>query len=86
MVKNDSRVTSIVKIIIWICMKNVEFCRKTSKLLSKRCLFIFCIFYLNEKEFNQQVCLIKYVENEISNSTSSHKKKKKNIELLKNCD
>ena len=67
-------------------MKNVEFCRKTSKFLSKRCLFIFCIFYLNEKEFNQQVCLIKYVENEISNSTSSHKKKKKNIELLKNCD
>ena len=86
MVKNDSRVTSIVKIIIWICMKNVEFCRKISKLLSKRCLFIFCIFYLNEKEFNQQVCLIEYVENEISNSTSSHKKKKKNIELLKNCD
>ena len=86
MVKNDSRVTSIVKIIIWICMKNVEFCRKISKLLSKRCLFIFCIFYLNEKEFNQQVCLIKYVENEFSNSTSSHKKKKKNIELLKNCD
>ena len=37
------------------------------------CLFIFCIFYLNEKEFNQQVCLIKYVENEMSNSTS-HKK------------
>ena len=40
------------------------------------CLFIFCIFYLNEKEFNQQACLIKHVENEISNSTS-HKKKKK---------
>ena len=77
MAKNDSRVTSIVKIIIWICMKNVEFCRTTSKLLPKRCLFIFCIFYLNEKEFNQQVCLIKYVENQISNSTSSHKKRKK---------
>ena len=40
-----------------------------------RCLFVFCIFYLNEKELNQQVCLIKYVENEISNSTS-HKKKR----------
>ena len=39
------------------------------------CLFIFCIF-LNEKEFNQQVCLIKYVENEISNSTS-HKKRER---------
>ena len=59
--KNDFRVTSIFKIIIRICMKNVEFCRKTSKFLPKRCLFIFCIFYLNEKELNQQVCLIKYV-------------------------
>ena len=75
MTKNDFRVTSIFKIIIRICMKNVEFCRKTSKFLPKRCLFIFCIFYLNEKELNQQVCLIKYVENEISNPTS-HKKKR----------
>ena len=58
-------------------MKNVEFCRKTSKFLPKRCLFIFCIFYLNEKELNQQVCLTKYVENEISNSTS-HQKKQEN--------
>ena len=72
MVKNDFRVTSIFKIIITICVKNVEFCRKTSKFLPKKCLFlfIFCIFYLNEKELNQQVCLIKYAENEISNSTS----------------
>ena len=69
--------TSIFKIIIKICMKNVEFCGKTSKFLPKRCLFIFCIFYLNEKEFNQQVCLIKYVENEMCNSTSHKKKKKK---------
>ena len=75
MARNGFRVTSIFKIIIRICMKNVEFCRKTSKFLPKRCLFIFCIFYLNEKELNQQVCLIKYVENEISNSTS-HKKKR----------
>ena len=57
-------------------MKNVEFCRKTSKFLPKRCLFISWIFYLkNEKELNQQVCLIKYVENEIFNPTS-HKKNK----------
>ena len=79
--KNDFRVTSIFKIIIRICIKNVEFCRKTSKFLPKRCLFIFCIFYLNEKELNQQACLIKYVENEISNSTSYKKTKtKKKIE------
>ena len=57
-------------------MKNVEFCRKTSKFLPKRCLFIFCIFYLNEKELSQQVCL-KYVENEISDSTSQKKKRER---------
>ena len=79
MAKNDFRVRSIFKIIIRICMKNVEFCRKASKFLSKRCLFIFCIFYLNEKELNQQVCLIKHVENEISNSTS-HKKEREREE------
>ena len=76
MAKNDFRVTSIFKIIIRICMKNVEFCRKTSKFLPKRCLFIFCIFYLNEKELNQQVCLIKYIENEICNCTSYKKRER----------
>ena len=75
MAKNDFRVTSIFKIIIRICMKDLEFCRKASKFLPKICLFIFCIFYLNEKELNQQVRLIKYVENAISNPTS-HKQKK----------
>ena len=58
-------------------MENVEFCWKTSKFLPNRCLFIFCIFHLNEKELNQQLCLIKYVENKISNSPSRKKKKKK---------
>ena len=77
MAKNDVRVTPVFKIIIRNCVKNVEFCRKTSRFLPERCLFIICIFYLNENELNQQVCLIKYVENEISNSTS-HKKRKKN--------
>ena len=82
MAKNEFRVTSIFKIIIRIYMKNVEFCRKTSKFLPKRCLFIFCIFYLNEKELKQQVCLKKYVENEICNSTS-HKKKERETERSK---
>ena len=49
------------------------------KHLPNRFLFIFCIFYLNEKELNQQVYLIKYVENEISYPTS-HKKKKRERE------
>ena len=62
MAKNDFRVTFILKIIIRICMKNVEFCRKTSKFLPKRCLFMFCIFYLNEKKLNQQICR-KYICN-----------------------
>ena len=82
MAKNDFRVTSVFKIVIKICMKNVEFCRKTSKFLPKRCLFIFCIFYLNEKELNQQVCLIKYVENEISNSTSHKKKRERSKNII----
>ena len=82
MAKNDFRVTSIFKIIIRICMKNIEFCRKTSKFLPKRCLFIFCIFYLNEKELNQQVCLIKYVENEICNSTSHKKEKERSKNII----
>ena len=93
MAKNDFRVTSIFKIIIRICMKNVEFCRKTSKFLPKRCLFIFCIFYLNEKELNQQICLIKYVESEISDFSQKKREReeqKRNptskifLKLLKN--
>ena len=44
MAKNDFRVTSIFKIIIRICMKNIEFCGKTFKFLPKRCLFIFFTF------------------------------------------
>ena len=86
MAKNDFRVTSVFKIII----------RKTSKFLTKRYLFIFCIFYLNEKGLNHQVCLIKFAENEFSNPTSHKKKqqqKKTNhhpiskafLKLLKNC-
>ena len=60
-------------------MNNVEFWGKTSKFLPKRCLclFIFRIFYLNENELNQQVCLIRHAENEISNSTFHKKKKEK---------
>ena len=46
------------------------------KHLPNRFLFIFCIFYLNEKELNQQVYLIKYVENEISYTLRLTKKKK----------
>ena len=79
MPKNDFRVPSIFKIIITICLKNVEFCWKTSKFLPKRCLYLFsfCIFYLIEKELNQQAYLIKYAENEISNSTSEKKEREK---------
>ena len=52
----------------------LSFCGKTSKFLPKRCLFIFCIFYLNEDELNQQVCLMKYVENKISNPITQFEK------------
>ena len=60
--------------------KFFEFCGKTLKFLPKRCLFIFCIFYLNEEELNLQVFLVKYVENEISNPTSYNKREKKKRE------
>ena len=49
MAKDDFKVTSIFKVIIRICMKNVEFCEKTSKFLSKRCLFISCFVFFNSK-------------------------------------
>ena len=55
MTKNDFRVTSIFKVIIRICMKNVEFCGKTSKLLSKRCLFISFIFFIFLFFFNSKI-------------------------------
>ena len=55
MAKNDFRVTFIFKTIFRNCMKNVEFCGKTSKFLPNKCLFIFCNFYSNEKELNQHV-------------------------------
>ena len=56
--QNDFRVTPIFKIIIRICQTNAEVCRKTSKFLLKRCLFIFCIFYLNEEELIKQVQML----------------------------
>ena len=40
-------------------------------------MFIFCAFNLIEKELNEQVCLIKYIENEISKSTSQKKEERK---------
>ena len=75
--KNGFRAISVFKIIIRVSKKNSEFCGKTSKFLHKRCLFIFGIFYLNKEQLIQQVCLIKYVENEISSSTSHKIKKQK---------
>ena len=50
----------------------LEFVRKMLKFVlkcvswPKKCLFIFCIFNLNEKELNQQVRLIQYVQDAIS--------------------
>ena len=80
MAKKDFRVTSIFNIIIRICMKNVEFCMKTSKFLPKRCLLIFCIFCLNEKELNQQVCLKKYVEHEIEHERERQRERQRERE------
>ena len=40
------------------------------------------VFYLNEKELNQQVYLIKYVENEISNPTSHTQKRERRAKTI----
>ena len=52
------------------------------KYLTQKMSVHFLYFYLNEEKLNQQVCLIKYVENEISNSTS-HKRKPTNKQKKK---
>ena len=88
MVQTEFKVVSIFKIILRVCKSIFEFCGKTSKVLPKRCLFIFCIFTLNEEELIQQACLKKYIEYEVLNATS-HKTKKqekrsKNIIQLHN--
>ena len=57
-----------------VCKINFELCGKTSKFLSKRCMFNFFISNLNEEESLQQVCLSKYVENKFFKS-NSHKTK-----------
>ena len=49
-------------------MKNVKFCRKTHKFLPKRCLFV--PFHFLSFKWKRVQPTIKYVENEISNSTS----------------
>ena len=81
MAKNDFRVTFIFKIIIRICKTNVEFCGKTPFYPKDVCsfsVFFIYVFFISVF-FILQVCQIKYVENEISNSTS-HKKKKEGKE------
>ena len=69
--------------LIRIFKKNVPFCGKTSMFLPKTYLFIFSIFYINKEELNQQVCLIKHVENEIFNYTSQKKGREKQTSFLK---
>ena len=56
-------------------MKNLSFAGKVfTQMMSPHFLY----FYLNEKELNQQVCLIKHVENENSNFTS-HKRERERV-------
>ena len=54
----------------------LSFVEKHLSFYPKDVCSLFVFFYLNEKEFNQQVCLLKYVENEISNSASLAKKER----------
>ena len=75
MANNDFRVTSIFEMIIRIWKKNVKFCGKTLSFYPKDVCW-FSVVYLNEEELNQHICLIKKLENEISNCT--YKKIKQN--------
>ena len=70
MARNEFKVTSIFKITISIYKK----------------IFGFCIFYFYEEVLIQQVCLRKYIENEIFNSTlyKTKKNKKKTKEKEQN--
>ena len=43
---------------------------------------LFSVFYSNEKESNQQVCLIKYVENEISNYLLQRIKRRRSKNII----
>ena len=44
----------------WVLWENIQFSPKS-------CLLIFCLFYLNKEELIQQVCLRKYIKNDIFN-------------------
>ena len=52
------------------------------KYLTQKMSVHFLYFYLNEEKLNQQVCLIKYVENEISNSTSHKKERERSKNII----
>ena len=79
MAKNDFRVTCI----------SLEFLRTFSNFVEKHlwfspknCLFIVCIFYLNEGELIYQVRLRKNIENGFLNSTSHESKTKEEDQKL----
>ena len=57
-------------------IKNLSFVGKHLSFYAKDVCWFSVFFYLNEEELSQQVGLNKYIENEISNSTS-HKTKKR---------
>ena len=82
MAKNDFRVTSIFKKSLGFVWKMLSFVGKHLSFYPKDVCSFSTFFYLNEKELNQQVCLLKYVENEICNSIS-HKKKEREGEEQK---
>ena len=65
MAKNYSRVISIFKIVIWVYKKNFKFFGKKIKILHKRYLSIFYIYFnLNEEESIEKLDPIKYIVEE----------------------
>ena len=85
------------RLFLRLCMKNVEFCGKTSSFLSKRCLFIFYIFLFKWKgvkptSISNKMCKKKGISNSISQNKRDREELKHNptskisiLKLLKNC-
>ena len=54
----------------------MSFVRKNPNFYPKDICSFSIFFYLNEEELIQEVCLTKYIENEISNSALKNKRRR----------
>ena len=81
MAKNDFRVHLFLRLSLGFVWKILSFVGKHLSFPKDVCS-VSVFFCLNEKELSQQVCLIKYVVNEISNSTSHKKERERSKNII----